>query len=149
MRSAKLSLVLRHLRDHGPRSRARLAAELDLPRSAVSALVGDLEELGLVRRAGIERGNLGRPGTAVELDGSTVCGIGADQRQPHRHHRAGPGRGRGRRAPGRPRRAPAHGPRGPRPSRRAGHADRGRRPRHRPPGRRVRGGGRRPARPHA
>ena len=78
MRSAKLSLVLRHLRDHGPRSRARLAAELDLPRSAVSALVGDLEELGLVRRAGIERGNLGRPGTAVELDGSTVCGIGAE-----------------------------------------------------------------------
>lgn len=78
MRSAKLSLVLRHLRDHGPRSRARLATELDLTRSAVSALVTELEELGLVRAAGIERGGLGRPGTAVELDGSTVCGIGAE-----------------------------------------------------------------------
>ena len=78
MRSAKLSLVLCHLRDHGPRSRARLATELDLTRSAASALVAELEELGLVRAAGIERGGLGRPGTAVELDGRTVCGIGAE-----------------------------------------------------------------------
>lgn len=78
MRSTKLSLVLGHLRDHGPRSRARLATDLGLTRSAASALVSELEELGLVRAAGIERGGLGRPGTAVELDGSTVCGIGAE-----------------------------------------------------------------------
>lgn len=78
MRSARLSLVLCHLRDHGPRSRARLATELDLTRSTASALVAELEALGLVRAAGIERGGLGRPGTAVELDGSTVCGIGAE-----------------------------------------------------------------------
>ncbi len=78
MRGTKLSLVLRHLRDHGPRSRARLAAELGLTRSAVSALVAELEELGVVRAAGVERGHVGRPGTAVELDGRTVCGIGAE-----------------------------------------------------------------------
>ncbi|WP_197025877.1 ROK family transcriptional regulator [Nocardioides sp. URHA0020] len=78
MRSAKLSLVLRHLRDHGPRSRARLATDLDLTRSAASALVAELSDLGLVRAAGIERGGLGRPGTSVELDGATVCGIGAE-----------------------------------------------------------------------
>ncbi|GAA4698917.1 ROK family transcriptional regulator [Nocardioides conyzicola] len=78
MRSAKLSLVLRQLRDHGPRSRARLAAELGMTRSAASALVAELAELGLVRAAGIERGGVGRPGTSVELDGSAVCGIGAE-----------------------------------------------------------------------
>jgi predicted NBD/HSP70 family sugar kinase len=78
VRSAKLSVVLCHLRDHGPRSRARLATELGLTRSAASALVADLEELGLVRSAGVERGGMGRPGTAVELDGRTVCGIGAE-----------------------------------------------------------------------
>lgn len=78
MPSPNLSLALRHLRDHGPRSRARLATELGLTRSAASALVTELQELGLVRAAGIERGGLGRPGTAVELDGHTVCGIGAE-----------------------------------------------------------------------
>jgi predicted NBD/HSP70 family sugar kinase len=78
VRSAKLSLVLRQLREGGPRSRARLAAELGLTRSAASALVAELEGLGLVRAAGVERGGMGRPGTAVELDGSSVCGIGAE-----------------------------------------------------------------------
>jgi predicted NBD/HSP70 family sugar kinase len=76
--AGNLGPVLRHLRDHGPRSRARLAAELGLTRSAVSSLVADLEERGLVRAAGIERGGMGRPGTSVELDGRTVCGIGAE-----------------------------------------------------------------------
>lgn len=78
MRSAKLSLVLRQLRDHGPRSRARLATELGLTRAATSALVAELADLGLVRAAGVERGGMGRPGTSVELDGATVCGIGAE-----------------------------------------------------------------------
>lgn len=78
MRSPNLSLVLRQLRDGGPRSRARLATELGLTRSAASALVAELEELGLVRAAGVERGGMGRPGTAVELDGRSVCGIGAE-----------------------------------------------------------------------
>ncbi|HEU5035541.1 MAG TPA: ROK family transcriptional regulator [Nocardioides sp.] len=78
MPSANLALVLRQLRDGGPRSRARLATELGLTRSAASALVGELEDLGLVRAAGVERGGLGRPGTAVELDGGSVCGIGAE-----------------------------------------------------------------------
>ncbi|MDF1605696.1 ROK family transcriptional regulator [Nocardioides sp. YIM 152315] len=78
MRSAKLSLVLRQLRDQGPRSRATLAAELGLTRSAASALVAELVELGLVRPAGLSRGGMGRPGTTVELDGAAVCGIGAE-----------------------------------------------------------------------
>jgi predicted NBD/HSP70 family sugar kinase len=78
VRTAQLSLALRHLRDQGPRSRATLAAELGLTRSAASTLVGELEQLGLVRAAGVERGGLGRPGTSVELDGTGVCGIGAE-----------------------------------------------------------------------
>lgn len=77
-RTEKLGAVLRQLRGQGPRSRARLAAELDLSRSAVSSLVVELEELGLVRTGGVERSGLGRPGTTVELDGRRVCGLGAE-----------------------------------------------------------------------
>ncbi|WP_432476621.1 ROK family protein [Nocardioides sp. GXQ0305] len=78
LRRAHLGLVLRSLRDHGPRSRSRLAAELGLTRASASSLVGDLEELGLVRRGARERGAVGRPGTSVELVGKRVCGIGAE-----------------------------------------------------------------------
>lgn len=78
LRRSNLGLVLRRLRDQGPQSRARLAADLGLTRSAASNLVGELEQRGLVRSGGTERGGLGRPGTIVELDGRTVCGLGAE-----------------------------------------------------------------------
>ena len=39
LRRTNLGRVLRRLRDHGPRSRATLAAELGLTRTAVSTLV--------------------------------------------------------------------------------------------------------------
>jgi predicted NBD/HSP70 family sugar kinase len=78
LRRTNLGLVLRRLRDHGPRSRATLAAELGLTRSAVSTLVTDLAERGLVRSGGVERGAVGRPGTTVELDGHAVAGLGAE-----------------------------------------------------------------------
>jgi predicted NBD/HSP70 family sugar kinase len=74
----KLGLVLRRLREGGPRSRARLASELGLSRSAASDLISDLEDRGLVRAAGLDRGGVGRPGTNVEIDGRRVCGIGAE-----------------------------------------------------------------------
>lgn len=78
LRRTNLGRVLRRLRDHGPRSRATLAAELGLTRTAVSTLVTDLAERGLVRSGGLERGAVGRPGTAVEIDGQLVCGLGAE-----------------------------------------------------------------------
>lgn len=78
VRRTNLGLVLRRLRDHGPRSRATLAAELGMTRSAVSTLVADLTERGLVRPGGVERGAVGRPGTTVQLDGRTVAGLGAE-----------------------------------------------------------------------
>jgi predicted NBD/HSP70 family sugar kinase len=77
-RRANLGLILRRLRDHGPRSRATLAAELGLTRSAVSTLVSELAERGLVRSGGVERGAVGRPGTSVELDGHAIAGLGAE-----------------------------------------------------------------------
>jgi predicted NBD/HSP70 family sugar kinase len=78
LRRSNLGLVLRQLRDQGPRSRATLAAELGMTRSAVSTLVGDLAERGLVRIGDRERGAVGRPGTSVELDGHAVAGLGAE-----------------------------------------------------------------------
>jgi predicted NBD/HSP70 family sugar kinase len=78
LRRTNLGRVLRQLRDHGPRSRATLATELGLTRTAVSNLVTDLADRGLVRTGGVERGAVGRPGTTVELDGHGVCGLGAE-----------------------------------------------------------------------
>jgi predicted NBD/HSP70 family sugar kinase len=78
VRRTNLGLVLRRLRDHGPRSRATLATELGMTRSAVSTLVSELAERGLVRAGGVERGAVGRPGTTVELDGRAVAGLGAE-----------------------------------------------------------------------
>jgi predicted NBD/HSP70 family sugar kinase len=77
-RRAHLGLILRRLRDHGPRSRATLAAELGLTRSAISTLVSELAERGLVRSGEVERGAVGRPGTSVELDGHAIAGLGAE-----------------------------------------------------------------------
>src|SRR4051794_20255024 len=78
VRRANLGLVLRRLRDHGPRSRATLATELGLTRSAVSTLVTELAGRGLVLSGGLERGSVGRPGTTVGLDGRSVAGLGAE-----------------------------------------------------------------------
>jgi predicted NBD/HSP70 family sugar kinase len=75
---SNLSRVLRQLRDHGPRSRATLATELGLTRTAASTLVAELSERGLVRTGGVERGAVGRPGTNVELDGHAVAGLGVE-----------------------------------------------------------------------
>ncbi len=78
LRRTNLALVLQTLRAGGPRSRARIAADLGLTRGTVSSLVAELAERRLVREAGVERGGVGRPGLTVELDGRTVCGMGAE-----------------------------------------------------------------------
>lgn len=78
VRRANLALVLRSLRDSGPRSRARLAADLGLNKATVSSLVGELIERGLVRDGSAERGAIGRPGTIVEINGPGAVGIGAE-----------------------------------------------------------------------
>ena len=79
VRRNNLALVLRHLRDAGPRSRARIAADTGLNKGTVSSLVADLLERGLVREGDLQRGrSVGRPAQIVELDGRGVAGIGVE-----------------------------------------------------------------------
>jgi predicted NBD/HSP70 family sugar kinase len=79
VRRSNLALVLGHLRDAGPRSRARIAAETGLNKATVSSLVSELVDRRLAREGEIQRaGSVGRPAQAVELDGSGVCGIGLE-----------------------------------------------------------------------
>ena len=79
VRRNNLALVLRLLRSEGSRLRARIAEETGLNKATVSSLVGELIDRGLLRDVGIQReGNVGRPGTAVELDGRAISGIGLE-----------------------------------------------------------------------
>ena len=79
VRRANLGLVLRHLRDHGSRSRARIAQETGLNKATVSSLVAELLERGLVSTGDVDRaGSVGRPGLSVHLHGACVCGIGVE-----------------------------------------------------------------------
>ncbi|HET6920351.1 MAG TPA: helix-turn-helix domain-containing protein, partial [Jiangellaceae bacterium] len=78
LRRHNLAVVMRSLRDVGPRSRARIATDTGLNKATVSSLVAELAALGLVRDGEVERaGGIGRPGQAVELD-RRVCGLGAE-----------------------------------------------------------------------
>jgi predicted NBD/HSP70 family sugar kinase len=79
VRRSNLGLVLRHLRDEGPRSRARIAQETGLNKATVSSLVAELGERGLIGTGDVDRdGSVGRPGLIVHLDGRDVCGIGVE-----------------------------------------------------------------------
>ncbi|HEY3558281.1 MAG TPA: ROK family transcriptional regulator [Kribbella sp.] len=79
LRRNNLSVVLRHVRDLGPRSRARIAEETGLNKATVSSLVAELVERGLLREGDADSSRaLGRPGQLVELDGTGVCGVGAE-----------------------------------------------------------------------
>lgn len=79
MRAANMGLLLRHLRNGGGRSRARLASETGLSKATTSTLIADLADRGLVREGGPVRGGaVGRPGLRVSLDGAAVCGIGLE-----------------------------------------------------------------------
>jgi predicted NBD/HSP70 family sugar kinase len=77
VRRNNLSLVLRHLRDQGPRSRADIAAETQLNKATVSSLVAELEQRGLVRETGVKHaGSVGRPARILRLDGARVGALG-------------------------------------------------------------------------
>ena len=75
VRHANLGVVVRHLADLGPRSRARIAEETGLTRATVSSLVAELIELDLVREAGEEKasGRVGRPSRTLELHDRIVA----------------------------------------------------------------------------
>lgn len=79
MRAANMGLILRHLRTHGARSRARLAQETGLSRATLSSVIAELVERGLVREGELKReGTVGRPGMSVDLDSSRIRAIGVE-----------------------------------------------------------------------
>jgi predicted NBD/HSP70 family sugar kinase len=79
VRRHNLGVVLRHVAEHGPRSRAAIAQETGLNKTTVSSLIGELIEFGLVRETEIElRGTVGRPALPVELSGKRVVGLGLE-----------------------------------------------------------------------
>src|SRR5204863_8894586 len=74
-----LGVVVRHLSEHGPRSRATIAPETGLNNTTVSSLVTELIGLQLVVERGLEqRGTVGRPGQVVELSGEGVVALGLE-----------------------------------------------------------------------
>jgi predicted NBD/HSP70 family sugar kinase len=79
VRRHNLGVVLRHVADRGPRSRAAIAQETGLNKTTVSSLIGELIEFGLVRETEVElRGTVGRPALPVELSGRRVVGLGIE-----------------------------------------------------------------------
>jgi predicted NBD/HSP70 family sugar kinase len=79
VRKHNLGVVLRHVSEHGPRSRATIALETGLNKTTVSSLVTELIGLDLLVERGLEqRGTVGRPGQVVELSGSGVVALGLE-----------------------------------------------------------------------
>jgi predicted NBD/HSP70 family sugar kinase len=79
VRRHNLGVVLRHVADHGPRSRATIALETGLNKTTVSSLVTELISLDLLVERGLEqRGTVGRPGQVVELCGEGVVALGLE-----------------------------------------------------------------------
>jgi predicted NBD/HSP70 family sugar kinase len=79
VRRHNLGVVLRHVSEHGPRSRATIALETGLNKTTVSSLVTELIGFDLLVERGLEqRGTVGRPGQVVELSGGGVVALGLE-----------------------------------------------------------------------
>lgn len=79
LRRRNLAVVLGHLEEHGPASRAALAAGTGLTKATVSNLVPELLARGLVQEWGTDRRlGAGRPGTQLRLAQGTVVSIGVE-----------------------------------------------------------------------
>ncbi len=76
VRTTNLAVVLRHLRTHGPSSRAAIASSTGLTKATVSSLTGDLIGHRLLRETGLSGNRIGRPATVLALDGSAYASIG-------------------------------------------------------------------------
>ena len=80
LRRNNLSVVLRHVRDVGPRSRARIAADTGLNKATVSSLVAELVERGLLRegQAESDAAPSAAPANSSSSTARGVCGVGAE-----------------------------------------------------------------------
>jgi len=76
VRATNLAVVLRHVREHAPCSRADIAAVTGLNKATVSSLVADLIERRLVRESGLTERRIGRPATMLMPDGASYAGLG-------------------------------------------------------------------------
>ncbi|MDP9792044.1 putative NBD/HSP70 family sugar kinase [Catenuloplanes nepalensis] len=83
VRATNLAVVLRHVRAHGPVSRAGIAAATGLNKATVSSLVADLIERRLLRETGLAENRIGRPATMLVLDGSAYAAIGIEVNGDH------------------------------------------------------------------
>jgi len=79
LRRHNLSLVLRQLRDHGPASRAQLAAATGMTRTGISKIVEDLLARNLVVEQGTSGKRMrGRPGTMVAVNAVAQAAVGLE-----------------------------------------------------------------------
>jgi predicted NBD/HSP70 family sugar kinase len=83
LREHNLALVLEHVADAGPTSRARIAAATGLTKASVSSLVETLLEARLLAELGPSAvspgpGGVGRPGSGLGLDPRGPLGIGVE-----------------------------------------------------------------------
>ncbi|MGV9899801.1 ROK family protein, partial [Streptomyces tendae] len=79
VRRHNLSLVLRAVHDAGEATRAGVATHVGLTRAAVSSLVEQLLEYGVVSEWGkTSSGQAGRPGTVLKVSRSGPAGLGVE-----------------------------------------------------------------------
>ncbi|NWG17470.1 MAG: ROK family transcriptional regulator [Chloroflexi bacterium] len=78
VREINLSLIMNHLRDHAPVSRAALAEMTGLNKSTVSSIIRELIEGRFVYEIGLSSSSIGRPSTLLELNPSAGHIIGLE-----------------------------------------------------------------------
>ena len=80
VRRTNLGVLLKHVAEQGPRSRATIAVETGFHKTTVSSLVSELIERGLLRETGKEEnpGAVGRPAQTVQLNPDSVMALGLE-----------------------------------------------------------------------
>lgn len=78
VREINLSLIMNHLREHAPISRAALAEMTGLNKSTVSSIVRELIEGRFVYEIGLSSASIGRPSTLLKLNPSAGHIIGVE-----------------------------------------------------------------------
>lgn len=78
VRRMNLSVIMNHLRDHAPISRAALAEVTGLNKATVSSLVRELIERNFVRELGLNPVGTGRPAVLLALNPAAGCIVSAE-----------------------------------------------------------------------
>jgi predicted NBD/HSP70 family sugar kinase len=83
IRDINKQIVLNYVRERAPISRAEIARETELQRSTVSAIVDELQSIGLIEEIGIGSSTGGRKPTLLKLriGGPVAIGVDLDPRQ--------------------------------------------------------------------